>query len=159
MSAVQVSVWTVVLFLQLIAITIIDWKWQIIPNYLNALLAFTGLAHSYNGVWWSLLYAFIASVFVMLMFWVLKLAYSKIRDQDGLGWGDVKFLGAATAWIGLIGLPWVVLFGAISGLAFVIIASFLGRPLGLAHRLAFGPHLALGLFFAWVFRDTLVSNI
>jgi leader peptidase (prepilin peptidase) / N-methyltransferase len=148
-----------VLLAQLIAITVIDWKWQIIPNYLNATLMITGLASSYDGVWKTILYSTIASVLVMLMFWVLKITYSKMRKHEGLGWGDVKFLGAAATWIGIAGLPWVVLVGAISGLAFVIVSSFLGRPLGLIHRLAFGPHLALGLFFTWIFRDTLNSSM
>jgi leader peptidase (prepilin peptidase) / N-methyltransferase len=151
--------WTIILMVQLIAITVIDWKWQIIPNCLNASLVLTGFAHVCDGSWRTILYSAIISVLVMLMFWALKVAYSKIRRQEGLGWGDVKFLGATTTWIGLAGLPWVVLVGAISGLAFVIISSFLGRTLGLTHRLAFGPHLALGLFFTWVFRDTLASNI
>jgi leader peptidase (prepilin peptidase) / N-methyltransferase len=158
-SAVPVNVWTVLLIIQLIAITIIDWKWQIIPNYLNSMVAFTGLAHAYDGAWKSIFSPVIASVFVMFMFWALKVVYSKTRNQDGIGWGDVKFLGAATTWVGLTGLPWVVLVGAISGLAFAIVSSSLGRPLGLAHRLAFGPHLALGLFFAWVFRDTLALGV
>lgn len=153
------SGWTVVLLIQLTAIAVIDWKWQIIPNYLNAILLISGLAHAYDGVWQSIFYPAFASIIVMITFWALKVAYSKIRKQDGLGWGDVKFLGAATPWIGVAGLPWVVLVGAISGLAFAIILSLLGRDLVLTQRLAFGPHLALGLFFAWIFRDTLASNI
>ena len=140
-------------------IALVDCKWQIIPNYLNGTLVFTGLAHAYDSVWQSIFCSAIASMLVMFTFWALKSAYSKVRNQEGLGWGDVKFLGAATTWTGLAGLPWGVLIGAISGLAFVIFSSFLGRPLGLAHRLAFGPHLALGLFFAWVFRDTLAASL
>jgi leader peptidase (prepilin peptidase) / N-methyltransferase len=158
-SALPANDWTMVLLVQLTAVIVIDWKWQIIPNYLNATLMLTGLAHAYDGIWRSIFYSAITSMFVMLTFWALKVVYSKMRNQDGLGWGDVKFLGAATTWIGLAGLPWVVLIGAISGLALAIVSSFLGRPLGLMHRLAFGPHLALGLFFAWVFRDTLAASI
>lgn len=150
---------TVVLLVQLVAITAIDWKWHIIPNYLNATLMLSGLFNAYDGVWQTVLYSTVASFFVVLLFWILKMVYSNLRNQDGLGWGDVKFLGAAVAWVGLTGLPWVVLVAAISGLAFTIVSSVLGRPLGFAQRLAFGPHLALGLFSTWVLRDTLGSNI
>ena len=153
------SGWTIILLVQLFLIAIIDWKWQIIPNYLNTTLGVTGLAHVYDRSWQTLFYTLLAGASVMFVFWVLKATYSKLRNQEGLGWGDVKFLGAATIWVGLLSLPWVVLIGTISGIAFAIILSILGRPLGLAHRLAFGPHLALGLFFAWIFRDTLASNI
>jgi leader peptidase (prepilin peptidase) / N-methyltransferase len=158
-NGVQGNGWTFVLLVQLIAITVIDCKWQIIPNFLNASLMLTGLAHVYDGFWQTILYSAVASIVVMLVLWALKIAYSKMRKQEGLGWGDVKFLGAATTWIGLAGLPWVVLISAISGLAFAVTSNVLGRSLGLKHRLAFGPHLALGLFFAWVFRDTLTSSV
>jgi leader peptidase (prepilin peptidase)/N-methyltransferase len=72
----------------------------------------------------------------------IALAYSAVRGKQGLGFGDVKLLGAMGLYLG----PYVLmafflgsLIGAVWG-----IASSRRAGEGVAHRIPFGPFLALG---------------
>ena len=57
MMAIWPSVWTFVLAVQLLAIAMIDQRWQIIPDYLNAMLGLIGLTYVYDGSWQTVFYA------------------------------------------------------------------------------------------------------
>jgi len=76
---------------------------------------------------------------------LLRRAYRHMRGKDGLGFGDVKFLAAAGAWVGPLGIPYLVLLASISGLASAVGLYLFRGKTSLSDRLAFGPHLAVGL--------------
>ena len=65
--------------------------------------------------------------------------------------GDIKFLSAAAMWIGLAGLPSVILIASASALLFLLMRSLAGTAITNDTRLAFGPHLAIGLAFVTLF--------
>jgi leader peptidase (prepilin peptidase)/N-methyltransferase len=80
----------------------------------------------------------------------LAAAWRAARGQEGLGLGDAKLLAAAGAWVGPTGLPLVLMLGAASGLATALAVRAIT---GQAPRvIAFGPHLALGFWVAWMTR-------
>jgi leader peptidase (prepilin peptidase) / N-methyltransferase len=138
---------------QLIMIAWIDMRKMIIPHALNLSLAVTGALVSVlllQTSWWILA---LQAIIAFGVFSAVSLIYARWRGQQGLGGGDVKFLTAATLWVGLIGLPWVVLVASVSGLAFALVRHFLGQRIQSTERLAFGPHLALGLMATWLLRD------
>ena len=85
-----------------------------------------------------------------LLFWSLRWAYTKFRGKVGLGLGDVKFATAATAWTGLLALPWLILVASISALAYLAILQISGRVPDLQTRIPFGPHLCVGLLVTWL---------
>jgi leader peptidase (prepilin peptidase)/N-methyltransferase len=76
---------------------------------------------------------------------VLRRAYRRIRGKDGLGFGDVKFLAASGAWVGPFGIPYLVLLASISGLVSAVGFNLFRGRTSLSDRLAFGPHLTVGL--------------
>jgi leader peptidase (prepilin peptidase)/N-methyltransferase len=41
----------------------------------------------------------------MAMAALFRASYRRIREFDGLGFGDVKFVAAAALWIGIQGIP------------------------------------------------------
>ena len=136
----------------LLALAAIDARALILPNLLNAavvglgLLAITlidaglladhviGALVGYGGM--------AGAAFV----------YRRVRGREGLGLGDAKFLGAAGAWVGWIGLASVVLIGAVSALMWVVVLAVLRRerPDG-GVGLPFGPFLAMGLWLTWLY--------
>jgi leader peptidase (prepilin peptidase) / N-methyltransferase len=144
---------TVVLVLLLMAVTWIDARRMIIPNIVNFSLAFFGLVVTIFVLHVNWLSRCIESISVYAAFESFAYAYMRLRGHSGFGGGDAKFLGAATAWIGVIAIPWVVLIAAISGLGFAIFRG----GLSMQRRLAFGPHLSLGLLVTWVLRDTFLN--
>jgi leader peptidase (prepilin peptidase) / N-methyltransferase len=124
----------------------IDIRDGIIPDSLN--LAIAGL-----GLLKILLTADAAAAIEALgeglivagAFWLLRRLYFSIRGIQGLGLGDVKFLGAAGIWVGLAGIPLVLLIATVTALACAGLAQLSGRALTAQTSLSFGPFLAGGL--------------
>lgn len=148
---------TVLLLFLLLAISWIDFKHIIIPNGLNAALAVAGILVSVLILQNAFLSVVLQSVTGIVLFLGVAQLYSRFRKVDGLGGGDVKFLGAATCWVGLLGLPWTLLIASLSGLTFAVCGHLMGRRLKAAQPLAFGPHLSLGLFVTWMMRDAIFN--
>lgn len=133
----------------LAAITVIDLRQQIIPDALNLLLAACGLAFSYALTGRSLAILLVEALVIMGFFGGLAVLYRSFRGRAGLGWGDVKFMGAATFWVGWLGIPLVTLIGSISGLIFVLVRQTMTSGVSPQTRIPFGPHLSLGLLVVW----------
>ncbi len=73
--------------------------------------------------------------------------YRWVRGRDGLGEGDAKLLAAIGAWVGLEGLPTVLLGAALTGLLWALWLRLRGAALTATTALPFGPFLALA---GWV---------
>ena len=139
----------------LLWISWIDFKQQIIPNLLNAMLLVSGIAVTYTSSDVSPLRLLGECTATLVIFLLLAFAYKRIRHRTGLGMGDIKFLTAATAWVGIAYIPFVILIASISGLATVILFQMSGRQLLATTRLAFGPHLSLALMVVWLQTNAL----
>lgn len=77
--------------------------------------------------------------------------YTTLRNKDGLGMGDVKLMAAAGAWVGLAGLPSVLLIGSITSLILVALKVLFKGPLKAQDKIPFGAFLSLALWITWVF--------
>jgi leader peptidase (prepilin peptidase)/N-methyltransferase len=82
------------------------------------------------------------------IFWLLRRLYFDFRKVQGLGLGDVKFLAAAGIWVGVAGLPVLLLVATLSALICAGLIRLSGRRLTGQTSLSFGPFLAIGLLFA-----------
>lgn len=86
-----------------------------------------------------------------LLFVGANIAYEAIRSRRGLGMGDAKLYAAAGAWLGVAGLPAVLLWACATALASVIARGLLGRKWSHDHAIPFGPHVAMGIWLVWLF--------
>jgi leader peptidase (prepilin peptidase)/N-methyltransferase len=84
--------------------------------------------------------------------------YRRLRRREGLGLGDAKLSAAIGAWVSWQGLPTMLLWGSILGLAFAVGLSLLGRPLRLSDRLPFGVFLAAGGWLVWLYGPLGFAN-
>jgi leader peptidase (prepilin peptidase)/N-methyltransferase len=82
------------------------------------------------------------------IFWLLRRLYFAFRKIQGLGLGDVKFLAAAGIWVGVAGLPMLLLVAALTALACVAVMQLTGRQLTAQTSMSFGPFLAIGLLIS-----------
>ena len=83
---------------------------------------------------------------------VLALLYRWIRGREGLGLGDAKLAAALGAFVSWQGMPGAVLIAAIVALATVLVrALLLGRPVGRAEPIPFGPFLCIGGWVIWLY--------
>lgn len=152
MADAQIPLWLPVLLpLPLtLAATAIDLRRRIIPDRLNLALLGLGLAvaawEDPSPTALALRLGEVALAFGL--FWALREAHARLRGRVGLGLGDVKFIAAATAWTGLLGLPLLILAASLTALAAVLAATLAGGRIDRATRLPFGPFLALGLHAA-----------
>jgi leader peptidase (prepilin peptidase)/N-methyltransferase len=128
----------------------IDIRHGIIPDWLNATIAGLGLSKAVvaGGVLAGL-DAACEGAAIAVVFWLLRRLYFAFRKIQGLGLGDVKFLAAAGLWIGVAGLPILLVVATLTALACAGVMQFTGRQLTAQTSMSFGPFLAIGLLFAW----------
>jgi leader peptidase (prepilin peptidase)/N-methyltransferase len=134
----------------LLALGWIDALWLRLPDSLTLPLLLAGLAQC-----WVLTPARLADhALAAIAAWAglrgVALVYRRLRHRDGLGAGDAKLYAAAGAWIGLAGLPYVLLIAALLGLAAAGAGRLAGQRLTLASRIPFGPPLAAAIFMVWL---------
>lgn len=134
----------------LAAVCAIDARYGIIPDSLVAALAAGGLFQSYFGGQAGLLERGFEAVAVLATAVLLRASYRWIRGFDGLGFGDVKFVTAAALWIGIQGVPILLLMAVLSAVVSLLIMCAEGHDLHGQKAVSFGPHLAVGLWLTWV---------
>ncbi len=126
----------------------IDIRHGIIPNWLNLTIAGLGLAKAaIVGGPLAGLEAACEGAAVGIIIWLLRRLYFAFRKMQGLGLGDVKFLAAAGIWVGVAGLPTLLLVAALTALACAGVLQLAGRQLTSQTSMSFGPFLAIGLLF------------
>ena len=132
----------------------IDIRDGIIPDWLNLSVAGLGLAKVVIvGGLVAGIEATGEGAAIGVIFWLLRRLYFEWRKIQGLGLGDVKFLAAAGIWIGIAGLPMLLLFAALTALAAAGVMQLAGRDMTRRTSLPFGPFLALGLLLALVIQQ------
>jgi leader peptidase (prepilin peptidase) / N-methyltransferase len=132
----------------------IDIRDGIIPDWLNLTVAGLGLAKAaIVGGFLAGIEAAAAGAASGLIFWLLRRLYFGWRKIQGLGLGDVKFLAAAGIWIGLAGLPTLLLTAALTALAAAAVMQYAGRDMNRGTSLPFGPFLTIGLLLALVVQQ------
>lgn len=126
----------------------IDIRHGIIPDWLNLTIAGLGLGRvvMVGGPWAGLEAAGEAAA-IGAIFWLMRRLYFAIRQVQGLGLGDVKFLAAAGIWSGIEGIPVLVMVAALAALICAGLMHLAGRQLTAQTSLSFGPFLAIGLLF------------
>lgn len=134
----------------LAAICAIDARYGIIPDSLVIALAVGGLLQPLLSEEGDLMQQGVEAVLVFAATCLLRAAYRWLRGQDGLGFGDVKFFTVAVLWIGIEGLPELLLAAVLSALASLVILKLEGHDLHSKHAISFGPHLAVGLWLTWL---------
>ena len=126
----------------------IDIRHGIIPDWLNLTIAGLGLSKVVilDGPLAGL-EAACEGAAIGAVFWLLRRLYFAVRQIQGLGLGDVKFLMAAGIWSGIEGLPMLMLVAALTALACAGVMQLAGRQLTSQSSISFGPFLAIGLLF------------
>ena len=131
------------------ALAWIDLRYGIIPDWLNLAIAGLGLSKAIivGGPMSGLVLACEGAA-IGAIFWLLRRLYFAFRNFQGLGLGDVNLLGAAGIWVGVAGIPMLLLVAALTALASAGVMQLSGRQLTRQTSLPFGPFLALGLLVA-----------
>ncbi len=141
----------------LLALTMIDFDTQLLPDDITLPLLWAGLIVNLwarsrrcgtpSSAPWQ------ATCRCGPIYWVFKL----IRGKEGMGYGDFKLLAALGAWLGWQLLPVIVLLSSVVGAAIgMTLIVFKGRDHSVP--MAFGPFLAIAGAIALFFGPTLVKT-
>jgi leader peptidase (prepilin peptidase) / N-methyltransferase len=134
----------------LAAVCAIDARYGIIPNSFVIALAVGGILLTLLVGEGELLQRGFEAALVFASASLFRAAYRWMRGQDGLGFGDVKFTTAAVLWVGIEGVPGLLLVAVSSALASLVIVKSEGYHLHGKQAISFGPHLAIGLWVTWI---------
>lgn len=135
----------------LLALAWIDQATFWLPDVLTLPLVLAGLAATWWLQPWAVADHAIGAAAGYALLRVVSWAYRLFRGREGLGEGDAKLLAAAGAWLGWQALPLVLTGAALAGLVAAGLAMALGRRVGAATALPFGPPLAAATWIAWLY--------
>lgn len=133
----------------LAAISAIDARFGIIPDSLVVTLAAGGLAEYVLAHGPRPFAGILEAAAVFLAAAAFRAAFRMLRGYDGLGFGDVKFVAAASLWIGFAALPGAILIAVVSALVAILLLKADRHEIGGKDAIPFGPHLAIGVWLTW----------
>jgi leader peptidase (prepilin peptidase)/N-methyltransferase len=141
----------------LLALAAIDQRRFILPDMLTLPLMFAGLTVAQLLTPERILDHLLGGAVGFGGFWAIGWLYRTLRDRDGLGAGDVKLMGALGTWVAWQGVPTLIFYAAVAGLASATVMTVIGHRMSGASRIAFGPYLCLGGWLVWLYGPVLLS--
>jgi leader peptidase (prepilin peptidase)/N-methyltransferase len=140
----------------LIALTVIDFDHQLLPDSITLPFLWLGLALSLWNVFIDSHAAIIGAIAGYLSLWGVYWAFKLITGKEGMGYGDFKLLALLGAWMGWQMLPVIILLssavGAAVGITLIVVR---GRDRNIP--IPFGPYLAAAGWIALLWGDN-ISN-
>ena len=141
----------------LLVLSLIDARDFLLPDALTLPLAPAGLAVAWFANPATILDHAIGGLAGAAVFALIAWLYRRIRGRDGLGWGDVKLLGALGCWTAWQGLPSILLFAALTGLIWVLALRLTGRQVTATTHLPFGPFLCWAGWLVWLYGPVVLG--
>ena len=125
----------------LIALSVIDFREQLLPDAITLPFLWFGIALSLLAVFTDLKSSVLGAMAGYLALWSVYHLFRMLTGKEGMGFGDFKLLAMLGAWLGWQYLPAIVivssLVGAVMGLALITLR---GRDRNVP--IPFGPFLA-----------------
>lgn len=146
-----------VLTWSLVALTMIDFDHQLLPDSITMPLLWLGLILAALGITPGIntADAIIGAALGYLSLWSLYWVFKLLTGKEGMGYGDFKLLAVFGAWMGWQSLLLVVILssfvGAVVGISLI---AFRGRDKNIP--IPFGPYLAGAGFIVLLWGDTLM---
>lgn len=140
----------------LVAMSMIDFDHQLLPDQLTLPLMWIGLLVSLLPVFADVRSAVIGAAAGYLVLWLVFQLFKLITGKEGMGYGDFKLLAALGALLGWQQLPMIILLsslvGAVVGLSLIALA---GRDKNIP--IPFGPYLAAAGWIAMLWGEQISS--
>jgi leader peptidase (prepilin peptidase) / N-methyltransferase len=143
-----------ILAVLMLAIAVVDRRWMIIPDELNALAFIAGLIAAGLGTEATpavaILQALGRASLMFALFLAFRAGYRTLRGAEGMGFGDVKLAAVAGVWLDWASLPIAVEIAALAALAAALYARLRGNEFDAKTRLPFGAFFAPAIWICWM---------
>jgi len=141
----------------LLAMSLIDYDHQLLPDSLVLPLLWLGLILNNFGLFVSLEDALWGAVAGYLSLWSVYWLFKLLTGKEGMGYGDFKLLAMLGAWGGWQILPLTILLSSVVGAVLGVIILRL-RKAESGTPIPFGPFLALAGWIALLWGDQITGS-
>lgn len=141
----------------LLALALIDFDTQLLPDGLTLPLLWAGLLVNIWGVFAPLQEAVVGAIAGYLSLWTVYWGFKLVTGKEGMGYGDFKLLAAIGAWLGWQALPLVILLSSLAG-AVIGIVLIVAARMGRGVPMPFGPYLVIAGVVALVWGDGIIAG-
>lgn len=125
----------------LIALTLIDYDHQLLPDDITLPFLWIGLLLSLYGLFTDSASSIVGAVAGYLSLWSVYILFKWATGKEGMGYGDFKLLAVLGAWMGWQALPVIIVLSSVVGAAVgITLILFRGRDRNIP--IPFGPYLA-----------------
>jgi leader peptidase (prepilin peptidase)/N-methyltransferase len=146
-----------VLGFYLLAMSMIDYDKQLLPDALTLPLLWLGLLLSIWEVNVDMQSSIIGAAAGYLSLWSIYHVFRLVTGKEGMGYGDFKLLAVLGAWVGWQLLPVIILLssfaGAVIGLSLMVL-----RNRHKDHPIPFGPYLAIAGWLAFMWGEEILNS-
>lgn len=141
----------------LLAMSLIDYDHQLLPDSLVLPLLWLGLILNSFGLFVSLEDALWGAVAGYLSLWSVYWLFKLLTGKEGMGYGDFKLLAMLGAWGGWQILPLTILLSSLVGAVLGIVILRLRRAES-GTPIPFGPFLALAGWIALLWGERITGS-
>jgi len=139
----------------LVALALIDYDTQLLPDDITMPFLWVGLVINYFGVITSFDNAFWGACIGYMSLWTVFHLFKLATGKEGMGYGDFKMLAMLGAWLGVQAVPLIIVLSSFAGAAIGGTMIIFGRDK--AKPIKFGPFLAVAGFVALLWGDELID--
>ena len=139
----------------LIALAMIDYDTQLLPDDITLLFMWIGMAVNFFDVNTSFVDAFLGAALGYLTLWSVYHLFKLITGKEGMGYGDFKMLAMLGAWLGAHMLPMIILLSSAAGA--VIGGAMIAFGRDSAKPIKFGPFLAVAGWIALMWGSAIIE--
>lgn len=140
----------------LVALTLIDYDTQLLPDQITLPLVWAGLLFNLVFEAVPLESAVIGAMLGYLSLWSVYWLFKLLTGKEGMGYGDFKLLAALGAWMGWQQLPLIIILSSLVGAICGSIILFASKR-SQSTAIPFGPYLAIAGFIALLWGQKITS--
>ena len=140
----------------LIALSMIDFDHQLLPDDITLPLLWLGIIINIFGLFTNLESSVLGAIFGYGTLWSVYIIFKLVTGKEGMGHGDFKLLAVLGAWFGWQALPLIIilssLVGAVIGISLMIFNSHDRNS-----AIPFGPYLAIAGWISMLWGPYIMS--
>ena len=141
----------------LIALSVIDFDTQLLPDAITLPFLWLGLTLSLFPIFADMRTALIGAIAGYLSLWIVYQVFKLVTGKEGMGFGDFKLLALLGAWLGWQALPIVILLSSLVGAVVgVLLITVQGRDR--QTPIPFGPYLAAAGWIAMLWGEQIKTT-